>query len=118
MQHAESRLQPVHHLLRIGDADRHTTGGYIGGTRLFGNRSFARGDAAPAGPVTNSTYGTDSTGLRGRPGRVFLRESNDPSRGADVARNYRTDGPHVPDVVAALPLRKARMEKNADLERK
>ena len=98
--------------------DRNTAGGYIGGTRLFGNRIFARGAAASVGPIENGIYGTDYTGVRGLAGRVFLRESADPSRGADVARNYRTEGPHVPDVIAALPLRKARMEKNADLGKK
>ena len=123
------RLPIEHTFARAGNADHiawyarpsvdtKTTGGYIGGTRLFGNRIFARGLSASAGATTNGTYGTDYTGFLGLAGRVFLRESNDPSRGADIAQNYRTEGPEVPDVVAAQPIRRAREARRADLERK
>ena len=123
------RYPAEHTMARAGNADqvawyarpsveRTTSGGYIGGTRLFGNQLFSRGYSAPTGPITNGTFGTDHTGLRGLPRRVFLRESTDPSRGADIARNYRTDGPEVPDPVAAQPLRKAKQESAEHRERK
>src|SRR4051794_33343753 len=51
------------------------------------------------------TFGLDFAGKF--PGRVFRPESADPSRGAPIANGYRTDGPHVPDIFAARPLRKA-----------
>ena len=118
---------PVEHTMeRAGNADsvaryarptsdRNTAGGYIGGTRLIGNGLFARGSAAPAGATVHGTDGTDYTGLRGLAGRVFLRESADPSRGTDAARKYRTEGPQVPDAFNLRPLRNAKLEKDADL---
>ena len=62
-----------------------------------------------AGGTVGGTFGLDFVGKR--PGRVFLSPSADPSRGTPIANNYRTDGPHVPDVFAARPLRKAILEK-------
>jgi len=123
------RVPIEHTMARAGNADRvarfarpsvdtNIAGGYIGGNRLLGNRILARGYSASVGATTNGTYGTDYTGVFGLAGRVFLRESEDPSRGADVAKNYRTGGPEVPDVVAAQPIRKARLEKDADHEKK
>ena len=82
-------------------------GGYVGGGRLHGNRIFAKGAAAATGPVFDGTYGTDYAGLHVRPGRVFLARSYDPSVGPTIARSYRTDGHHPPDVFALRPLRKA-----------
>ena len=61
------------------------------------------------GGTVGGTFGLDFVGKR--PGRVFLSPSADPSRGTPIANNYRTDGPHVPDVFAARPLRKAILEK-------
>jgi hypothetical protein len=90
---------------------RFDTGGYVGGAKLLGNRVLARGPAAVTGPTTDGTFGLDFTGFRTRPGRVFLASPADPSRGVPVANNYRTDGPHVPDIFAARPVRKAVLEK-------
>ena len=98
---------------------RFDTGGYVGGAKLFGSGLFSRGASAATGPTTDGTFGLDFTGFRTRPGRVFLASSPDPSRGTPIANGYRTDGPHVPDVFAARPLRKAILEKKeAKEERK
>lgn len=55
------------------------------------------------------TFGTDYA-LK-FPRLVFRPEPADPSRGLPLASGYRTDGPHVPDIFAARPLRKAIIEK-------
>lgn len=85
-------------------------GGYVGGGRLLHNNLLARGPVA-VGAVPDGTFGTDYAGLRVRPNRVFLAPSYDPSAGPAVARGYRTDGPHVPDIGTFRPLRNAVIEK-------
>ena len=61
-----------------------------------------------AGGTVGGTFGLDFVGKR--PARVFLAPPADPSRGLPLASGYRTDGPHVPDIFAARPLRKAILE--------
>ena len=85
-------------------------GGYVGGGKLIGNNVFAKGSSAATGPVMDGTFGTDYAGFKVRPNRVFLAASPDPSVGSTVARAYRTDGPHVPDVFSLRPFRKAILE--------
>ena len=93
----------------VPSVTRFDAGGYIGGGSLRGNTAMATGQ------ITEGTYGTDFTGFRMRMGRVFLAPSADPSAGASIARNYRTDGPRVPDVFAIRPFRKAILEKKEDI---
>ncbi|MFO0802443.1 MAG: hypothetical protein U0791_04890 [Gemmataceae bacterium] len=94
---------------------RKDAGGYVGGGSHKGNGLLVKGPVVVTGPVEDGTFGTDYVGLRMRMGRVFLAPSADPGHGPAVARNYRTDGPHVPDVFAWRPLRKAVLEKKEDL---
>lgn len=94
----------------------HETGGYVGGQRLSHNSALSKGYGAATGPTQTGTFGWDFAGFAMRPGRVFLRESADPSRGKSIARAYRTDGPRVPDPVAARPLRRALLEAQEDRE--
>ena len=84
----------------------HETGGYVGGGALRGNRGVMA-----TGPRTDGTFGWDFAGFHNRPGRVFLAPSEDPAAGAVVARNYRAEGPRVPDVFSLRPVRKAVLEK-------
>ena len=93
----------------VPSVTRFDAGGYIGGGSLRGNSKVA------AGPMTEGTFGTDFAGFRMRKGRVFLAPSADPSAGVSIARTYRTDGPHVPDVFAIRPFRKAILEKKEDI---
>jgi hypothetical protein len=95
----------------IPGVTRTEAGGYVGGGSLRGNRILARGPFAAAGPRLDGTFGWDFAGFQVRPGRVFLAPSADPAAGAVVARNYRTDGPHVPDVINLRPVRRAVLEK-------
>ena len=115
------RTHTVHTMARVGNpigVSPHATpsvtlrdvGGYIGGGRLHGNNVFARGAGAAMGPVADGVFGTDYAGVKVRPGRVFLGASPDPSAGHPFARGYRTDGPHVTDVFALRPFRKALFE--------
>jgi hypothetical protein len=93
---------------------RFEAGAYIGGGSLKGNDLLATGAASAAGPTTDGTFGTDFAGFRMRMGRVFLAPSADPSCGNSMTRSYRTDGPHVPDVFALRPLRKACLMKREE----
>ena len=93
---------------------RHDVGGYVGGGTLKNNTPLAKGPGAVTGPTEDGTFGTDFAGFRTRMGRVFLAPSADPSRAPSIARAYRTDGPHVPDVFAWRPFRKAVLEKKDD----
>ena len=76
-------------------------GGWVGGGRLA---IFPR---QPDGrhPTLDGTWGWDHVGFGRKPGRVFLDfwhgRPHDPALGT-----YRTDGPHIPDVVAIKPLKK------------
>lgn len=76
------------------------TGGYVGGGRLA---IFPR---KPDGRnlEVDGTWGWDYVGYR-RPGHVFLDwwhgRKHEPSMGT-----YRTDGPHIPDPIAAHPIQK------------
>ena len=60
-----------------------------------------------AGGSVNGTYGTDHVGPLRRYGRLFRAPSADPSRGASIADNYRTDAAPVRDVFALRPFRTA-----------
>jgi hypothetical protein len=118
---------PVHSMARAGNpvgvsclavpsVTARDVGGYVGGAKLLGNHIFAKGAGVATGPLADGTFGTDYAGLTVRPNRVFLAPSYDPSVGPTVARSYRTDGPHVPDVLALRPFRKAILEKKEDAE--
>jgi hypothetical protein len=96
----------------------HEAGGYIGGSRLSHNNALKKGEWVAPGPITNGTYGWDFVGFGIRPGRVFLRETVDPSRGPQINREYRTDGPRPPDPIALRPLRKAILEAQEEREEK
>ncbi|MBX9583331.1 MAG: hypothetical protein K2X87_23765 [Gemmataceae bacterium] len=100
----------------IPGVSRYEAGGYVGGGSLHGNRVLAKGPFAATGPRLDGTFGWDFAGFKVRPGRVFLAPSQDPGAGAVVARNYRTDGPHVPDVFSLRPVRKAVLEKREAAE--
>lgn len=95
---------------------KHEAGGYVGGGSIKGNRVLARGSYAAPGPRLDGTFGWDFIGFRDRAARVFLAPSADPADGAVVARNYRAEGPTVPDVIARRPLRKAVLEKKEAVE--
>ena len=99
----------------VPSVTRFEAGGYIGGGSLHGNSALAKGPAA-TGPISIGTFGTDFAGFQLRMGRAFLAPSADPSAGPSLARSYRTDGPHVPDVFAIRPFRKAVLEKKEALE--
>jgi len=92
--------------------------GYIGGASHRGNSLSATGPYSAPGPTQDGTAGSDFAGFRLRMGRVFLAPSADPSQGNNIARAYRTDGPHVPDIFALRPLRKAVLEKREDIEKR
>ena len=100
----------------VPSVTRYEAGGYIGGGSVKGNSILAKGPASATGPIGEGVYGTDFAGFRMRMGRVFLAPSANPAAGPSIARNYRTDGPHVPDVFAIRPFRKAILEKKEDLE--
>jgi hypothetical protein len=133
-RHAESvpktLIPPVHTLARAGNPNkvawwaipsvtRFDTGGYVGGGSLHGNNVLARGADAVTGPICTGTFGSDFTGLRTRPGRVFLAPSADPSHGRALARHYRSEVPiHVPDPIALRPLRKAILEQHEAVKEK
>lgn len=95
----------------IPGVTRFQTGGYVGGGSLHGNNVRAKGPFVAPGPTRDGTFGWDFAGFKMRPGRVFLAPSADPSRGSMIARNYRTDGPHVFDVFTLRPFRRAVLEK-------
>ena len=96
---------------------RFTGVGYVGGGQLHGNHPLDRGYGVVSGATTAGVFGSDFIGFRLRPGRVFLGESADPSRGPALARGYRTDATRVPDVIAPRPIRNAVIEAN-EVERK
>ena len=119
------RLCPAYIAGLIGPGDRKSVqpmaardgaGGYIGGGSVRGNSILAEGPASATGPISEGVFGTDFTGFQMRMGRVFLAPSANPAAGPRIARNYRTDGPHVPDVFAIRPFRKAILEKKEDIE--
>lgn len=77
-------------------------GGYVGGGRLA--LFFRTPDGRDV--VHDGTWGWDYVGVAGRrPGHVFLDWWHDRPR-QPMPGPYRTDGPHVPDVVALHPLRR------------
>ena len=100
----------------VPSVTRYEAGGYIGGGSVRGNSILAEGPASATGPISEGVFGTDFTGFQMRMGRVFLAPSANPAAGPSIARNYRTDGPHVPDVFAIRPFRKAILEKKEDIE--
>lgn len=91
----------------VPGVSRYEAGGYVGGARVGHNNALAKGVGAATGPLQDGTFGWDFVGFHVRPGRVFLRPSADPSRGREISRLYRTDGPKVPDPIAAQPFNKA-----------
>lgn len=97
---------------------KHNATGYIGGGSLKGNALLAKGPFSATGPTDTGTFGSDFAGFRLRMGRVFLAPSADPAHGPSIARAYRMDGPHVPDVFALRPVRKAVLEKKEDMEKR
>jgi hypothetical protein len=112
------RKPAAHTMQRSGDSrmvapwavpslGRFDSGGYVGGGSIRGNK----GTTIATGPLTEGTYGTDFAGFHLRMGRVFLAPSADPACGPSIAQNYRTTGPHVPDVFAIRPFRRAVLEK-------
>jgi len=121
------RRPPVHTMERAGNPQSvsrlavpsvtpRDVSGYVGGARLLGNHILASGPTAATGPLTDGTFGTDYAGIKVHPNRVFLAPSYDPSVGPTLARSYRTNGPHVPDVFALRPFRKAIIEKQEAAE--
>jgi hypothetical protein len=77
----------------------HSTGGYVGGGRLaFPKKQDGR-------QAYEGTWGWDYVGFGRRPGRVFLDfwhgRKHEPAVGT-----YETDGPEVPDPIAARPIQK------------
>lgn len=96
----------------------HDATGYVGGAKLLGNNLRGKGSGAASGPIQDGTFATDYAGAQLRTGRVFLAPSYDRSIGPTVARAYRTDGPHVPDVFSLRPLRKAVLEKRDVMDSK
>ncbi len=100
----------------VRSVTRFESGGYIGGGSLHGNSILATGATRTSGPIADGTFGTDYVGYRLRMGRVFLAPSADLSAGQRIARAYRTDGPHVPDVFMIRPYRRAVLEKKEDVE--
>jgi hypothetical protein len=95
----------------IPGQSRFQTAGYIGGATPQGNHVLARGPGAATGPLTTGVFGWDFAGFRMRPGRVFLAPTPTGANRSDIARNYWAEGPHVPDVFALRPFRKAVLEK-------
>jgi hypothetical protein len=83
--------------------------GYIGGASLRNNSPHPLRSQA-TGPVLAGTFGQDFGGFAGNTGRVFLAPTMDPANGHPIARDYRTDGPHVPNIFAWRPIRKAVIE--------
>jgi hypothetical protein len=104
------------HAHAVPSLTAHDYGGYVGGASLKNNSLRARGPYSATGPLCDGTYGTDFGGFRAHLGRVFLAPSNDPSRGYPFNWNYVAEGPRVTDVFAQRPLRKAILEKKADVE--
>ncbi len=99
----------------VPSVTRFEAGGFIGGGSVRGNTILAKGPITATGPLTEGTFGTDFAGFHLRMGRVFLAPSADPADGPSIARTYRTEGPHVPDVFAIRPFRKAILEKKEDI---
>jgi len=118
---------PAHTMERAGNPQRiapwavpgisrYSAGGYVGGACLKGNSAFCKGPVLATGPLATGTFGWDFAGFKLHSGRVFLAPSADPSAGSPIARNYRADGPHVPDVVSLRPFRRAVLEKREVME--
>jgi len=89
----------------VPGVSRYEAGGYVGGGALF--RGGGRGPC-------DGTFGWDYVGFGWRPGRVFLGWLNDRPGQSALARKYATDGPRVPDVIAAQPVRRAVKEAKAE----
>jgi hypothetical protein len=87
------------------------TAGYIGGATVCNNHALTKGVGAATGPLTTGTFGWDFAGFGMRPGRVFLAATPTGANRSNIARNYLSEGPHVPDVFALRPFRKAVLEK-------
>jgi hypothetical protein len=77
------------------------TGGYVGGGMLA---IFPR---KPDGREVryDGTWGWDYVGFGRRPGRVFLDWWHDRPKQPQPGP-YKTDGPHVPDVIALHPIQR------------
>lgn len=88
---------------------RHYGGGYTGGGRpiVFAQRLDGRD------PHTDGTWGWDYVLFGRRPQRVFQGFWHDRPHQPSIG-TYKTDGPHVPDVVALKPIQRLRhaAEKN------
>ena len=102
----------------VPSVSKYDAAGYIGGGSLKGNSVLATGPYTATGPTDTGTFGTDFAGFRMRMGRVFLAPSADSHHASNITRNYRTDGPHVPDIFAIRPLRKAVLEKKEDIAKR
>lgn len=107
------------HQHAVPSVGAHYHAGYIGGGKLLHNNIIhGRGAGAVTGPTQDGVFGTDWTGFREHMGRVFLRASEDPSKGHVWIRGYSAEGPRVTDVFAIRPLRKAVLEKREDMEKR
>lgn len=63
------------------------------------------------GMVNGTTFGSDFVGFGRRPGRLFPGLWPNGRTAKSFSNKYATDGPiHVPDPIAAKPVRKAVME--------
>lgn len=94
----------------VPSVTRYDAVGYIGGASLLGNGPHPLRSKA-TGPLVTGTFGQDFGGFAGNTGRVFLAPTVDPGIGPAIYKDYRTDGPYVPNIFAFRPLRKLVIEK-------
>ena len=101
--HTHERAGQPQTVSRFATTDRTPaySGGYVGGGRLAIVPRQPDGRTVP----TDGTWGWDYTAFGRRPGRVYLDWWHDRPR-QPAPGPYKTDGPHVPDVVAIRPLQR------------
>jgi hypothetical protein len=93
---------------RIPRAHTHERAGTVG-TAAYTQTGIGRFDGY--GYVNGNTFGTDFVGFGRRPGRLFPGLWPNGRFGKSFSDKYATDGPiHVPDPIAAKPVRKAVIE--------
>jgi hypothetical protein len=97
----------------VPSVTRFDSTGYIGGAVHAKPGIFSR-PCASTGPIADGTFGTDYGGIRLRATRVFLMPSANPACGPSASEKYRMEGPHLPDVFALQPFRKAVIEKKEE----
>lgn len=112
------KIPPTHNMEQAGFSDqisphaipgntRFDYVGYIGGAKWpHTGGLFSKGPVVSTGPLDTGTFGQDFGGFLGHTGRVFLAPSANPSAGETIARQYRTQGPPVPNLLAWRPIRK------------